>query len=87
MKSVYFVENLTTTGSYRYGTTASNILNGFSRTAVIQRLQPMLSVSFLHKIKSVMCEVLGKCYRTARPNTSGNFVFCFTFLLIFLISL
>jgi hypothetical protein len=87
MKFVYFVENLTATGSYRYGTTASNVLNGFSRTAVSQRLQPMLSVSFLHKIKSIMCEFLGKCYRRARPNISGNFVFCFTLLLIFLSSL
>ena len=87
IKFVYFVENFTATGSYRYGTTASTVLNGFSRTAVIQRLQLMLNVSFLHKIKIVMCEFLGKCYRTARPNTSGNFVFWFTLLLIFLISL
>ena len=87
MKFVYFVENLTAKGSYRYGTTVSTVLNGFSRTAVSQRVQSILSVSFLHKIKSIMRESFGKCYRTARPNTSGNVVFCFTFLLIFLISL
>ena len=87
MKFVYFVEYLNAAESYRYGTTASNLLNVFSRTAVSQRLQPMLNVSRLHKIKSVMCEFLGKCYGTVRPNISGNFNFylqCYYFFLFLL---
>ena len=87
MKFVYFVEDLIATLIYRYGTIVSNVLNGFSRTAVSQRLQPLLSVSRLHKIKSVKCEFLGKCYGTVGSNSSRNFIFYFTVLLTFLSSL
>jgi len=84
MEFMYFLKNLTATGSYRYVATAWTVPNGFSRTAVRDCSQCWV---YLHKIKSVMWEFLGKCYRTARPNTLENFVFCFTLILIFLISL
>jgi hypothetical protein len=87
IKFVYFVSNLASTGSYSYGTTASTVLNGFWRTAVRQRLQPKISVSFRIKIEGQKCEFRGVYYRKARHNTSWNFIFCLTFLLIFLNSL